>query len=270
MKREDILGALARGYCSDENAGKEVDVVLCEAMADEIAAVEAAEADWIKDAVDALRKIDALACAMTGPAGLDLPTLERLCEAATPEPWHYWQYTDADGDPRLDGKAYQCHCFSTSPPVDEFSGIELREEDACFIVTARTALPKALATIRARDEEVRRLQGELEDLRVLKDLIQSERDGYCGQHMAAQARVAELEGAYGRAIDALIWCSGNAAFGDGGEAREGWLRVADPAITEWLDNYRRDPMTETPGDDQARALAAATAAGKDGGEDGKG
>lgn len=33
---EDVLGALARGYCSPENSGKEVDVALINAMAREI------------------------------------------------------------------------------------------------------------------------------------------------------------------------------------------------------------------------------------------
>ena len=29
--------------------------------------------------------------------------------------------------------------------------------------------------------------------------------------------------------DCLVWCSGSADFGDGGKAREGWLRVVIPA-----------------------------------------
>lgn len=136
---------------------------------------------------------------MTDPAdGLDLPALERLCKAATPGPWHYWQYTDADGDPRLDGKAYQCHCFSTSPPVDEFSGIELREEDARFIAVARTALPQALATIRARDEEVRRLKSYVRQLEDMTTGLKLNAD-------AVQARVAELEAALTKAAEQFRW-----------------------------------------------------------------
>ena len=39
-----------------------------------------------------------------------------------------------------------------------------------------------------------------------------------------ETRIAELE-------DALIWCSGSTDFNEGGQAREGWLRVCAPLLT---------------------------------------
>ncbi len=36
LTRENVLGALARGYCTKENEHKELDATLCNAMADEI------------------------------------------------------------------------------------------------------------------------------------------------------------------------------------------------------------------------------------------
>jgi len=42
MSREELLGALARGYCTAENSGKELDAPLINAMADEVEAALAA------------------------------------------------------------------------------------------------------------------------------------------------------------------------------------------------------------------------------------
>ncbi len=36
MDRDDILGAVARGWCSPENENKEMDVVLAEAITNEV------------------------------------------------------------------------------------------------------------------------------------------------------------------------------------------------------------------------------------------
>lgn len=43
MKLENILGALARGYCTKRNANKTLDVSLCEDMANEISLLLAKE-----------------------------------------------------------------------------------------------------------------------------------------------------------------------------------------------------------------------------------
>lgn len=32
--------------------------------------------------------------------------------------------------------------------------------------------------------------------------------------------------------DALSWCSGSPDFGDGGDAREGWLLLCEPLLTK--------------------------------------
>ena len=58
MQISEIRGALARGYCSPANAHKELDATLIEAMATEIAAVEAAEADLLGELVKTLRRTD--------------------------------------------------------------------------------------------------------------------------------------------------------------------------------------------------------------------
>ena len=43
-------------------------------------------------------------------------------------------------------------------------------------------------------------------------------------------------------IEALMWCSGSADFGLGGQAREGWLKLCQPLIDEWVEQQkeRRD------------------------------
>ena len=40
----------------------------------------------------------------------------------------------------------------------------------------------------------------------------------------------EVVGLINQHKDALIWCSGSADFGPGGQAREGWLKVCEPLI----------------------------------------
>ena len=40
----------------------------------------------------------------------------------------------------------------------------------------------------------------------------------------------ELKAKLDEAIEALIWCSGSADFGDGGKARVGWLKICKPII----------------------------------------
>jgi len=54
IQREEIHGALARGYCTPENAHKEVDVALVSAMADEIFALMADHKAIVKELVEAL------------------------------------------------------------------------------------------------------------------------------------------------------------------------------------------------------------------------
>ncbi|MFA7218362.1 MAG: hypothetical protein WC057_07190 [Dehalococcoidales bacterium] len=54
IQREEIHGALARGYCTPENAHKEVDVALVSAMADEIFALMADHKALVKELVEAL------------------------------------------------------------------------------------------------------------------------------------------------------------------------------------------------------------------------
>lgn len=46
-----------------------------------------------------------------------------------------------------------------------------------------------------------------------------------------------------RYIDALIWCSGSGDFGEGGQAREGWLKICDPLLRrgEALEGAQNDP-----------------------------
>ena len=44
LKREEVLGALARGYCTKENENKTLDSALCNAMADEVIALRSLSA----------------------------------------------------------------------------------------------------------------------------------------------------------------------------------------------------------------------------------
>lgn len=37
-------------------------------------------------------------------------------------------------------------------------------------------------------------------------------------------------------LEALRWCGGSADFGDGGQAREGWLKICDPLLPSDLDD----------------------------------
>ena len=76
MQRGDLLGALARGYCTPENANKEVDVVLCEAMADEVIAVSAAESDALGRAVELLQSAAPLLERVAVQARADAPAFE--------------------------------------------------------------------------------------------------------------------------------------------------------------------------------------------------
>lgn len=52
--------------------------------------------------------------------------------------------------------------------------------------------------------------------------------------MASEATAGEanLRSIIERARDALIWCSGSQDFGEGGQAREGWLKDCRPLINE--------------------------------------
>lgn len=69
----------------------------------------------------------------------DPDDFEKLIEAATPGPAHYWSYTDVDGDPRFDGRAYTIHCLSFKPPKDEYDGIELGNDDEALATAKLTA-----------------------------------------------------------------------------------------------------------------------------------
>ena len=42
--------------------------------------------------------------------------------------------------------------------------------------------------------------------------------------------VQQLRDQIAKLKEALIWCSGSADFGDGGQAREGWLKVCEPLL----------------------------------------
>lgn len=42
--------------------------------------------------------------------------------------------------------------------------------------------------------------------------------------------VAALEAKLDKFIEALIWCSGSPDFNDGGQAREGWLKLCAPLL----------------------------------------
>ena len=44
--------------------------------------------------------------------------------------------------------------------------------------------------------------------------------------------------------EALMWCSGSADFGEGGQAREGWLKICQPLIDKNL--LRQNDDKETP------------------------
>ena len=41
-------------------------------------------------------------------------------------------------------------------------------------------------------------------------------------------------------VDALIWCSGSADFNEGGQAREGWLKLCRPLIDAALKGPSHD------------------------------
>lgn len=43
-------------------------------------------------------------------------------------------------------------------------------------------------------------------------------------------RITELEAEVARLKDALIWCSGSADFGPGGQAAVGWNKVCRPLL----------------------------------------
>jgi hypothetical protein len=65
------------------------------------------------------------------------------------------------------------------------------------------------------------------------------------KRIAAEARVAQLEQVSATLLDALVWCSGCPSFGQGGTAREGWLRIAQPAISL---GYKTIPQPEQSSD----------------------
>jgi len=46
--------------------------------------------------------------------------------------------------------------------------------------------------------------------------------------------------------EALIWCSGSADFGDGGQAREGWLKLCAPLLENITAGPPNGPAKETP------------------------
>ncbi len=118
---------------------------------------------------------------MTDPTGLDLDALERLCEAARVGPWRRGQ----TGNLRIyapDGLGAR-----SGPIAEVFTGGDA-PGTAAFIAAARTALPQALATIRARDEEVRQLNSGY-------DIVERRCIDRGHKLAAAQARVAELDNA---------------------------------------------------------------------------
>ena len=138
---------------------------------------------------------------MTDPAGLDLDALERLCEAATPGPWHDCVIHksgcggfDLPPDKTLPkaptGALIQSAEHTPSEAVIQASNYDnspwCLPEDRAFIATARTALPAALATICALQDEVRQWKSAF-------DIMEKKCVDRGGKLIEAQARVAELE-----------------------------------------------------------------------------
>lgn len=60
-------------------------------------------------------------------------------------------------------------------------------------------------------------------------------DPRCELHSTKEGDVLREGDLLGRAVDALIWCSGSDDFNVGGKARVGWLKLAKPVIDEWCD-----------------------------------
>lgn len=81
--------------------------------------------------------------------------LKRLCDEATPPPWHQTQVEDCDDDLITVGEMQW----------DTEIGRFYNSEDAALASAARTALPEALAYIAERNEMIDALQREIVALR---------------------------------------------------------------------------------------------------------
>ena len=142
---------------------------------------------------------------MTDPAdGLDLDELDRLqqlCEAApsldlTHRYWGsgHWAVTIVDGA-----------CIATIPPLNDDDANSV----AALFAEGIRALPQALATIRARDAEIARLnecirvhEASLDHESEVARLGQDTIDELESESSELQARVAELEAALDRVLTA--------------------------------------------------------------------
>ena len=149
----------------------------------------------------------------TDPAdGLDLDALERLCEAATPGPWkakpmggdsyvlapdHKWHKTRLPYDDMVAIAIARrlSPGGGESPFTDPYSA-SFSHDDARFIAAARTALPRALATIRARDDTVANLEDDVQ--RLGSELAERE-----GDVVELQDAVASLQVNHNEASAAL-------------------------------------------------------------------
>ena len=95
---------------------------------------------------------------MTDPTGLDLDALAALCEAATAGPWIRSGVRQKLGDADCLRVGRDPDFMLAFIPIGHtYEHAAGAMNDAAFIAAARTALPQALATIRALQAEVARL-----------------------------------------------------------------------------------------------------------------
>lgn len=60
--------------------------------------------------------------------------------------------------------------------------------------------------------------------------LSSHDHGNCELCDQIESEKAALEAKLNTFVEALIWCSGSPDFNDGGQAREGWLKLCAPLL----------------------------------------
>lgn len=60
------------------------------------------------------------------------------------------------------------------------------------------------------------------------------------ENTALRAEIERLRDREGQFVNALIWCSVSADFNEGGQAREGWLKMCRPLIEAALKGPSHD------------------------------
>ncbi|KKK73334.1 hypothetical protein LCGC14_2894880 [marine sediment metagenome] len=98
---------------------------------------------------------------------------------------------------------------------------ELTDEHVDEIIPSGK-LTRLRARLKESEEKIRELEAELNEVRKLRD----------DSHAKSLNLLAEAEADYVALLDALRWCSGSPDFNEGGQAREGWIKLCNPLLSQ--------------------------------------